>query len=350
MNFASKNAGRVLIALAATTGMIFSIGCGSGSNLGVLNSSGFSKSSLTGTYVFSSSGQDGNGAPIAVAGSLVSDGNGNITGGTIDVVDAAVSPALSQAVTGSYSVTSDGRGKANVSNGTIGTFTFDFVLTSGSHGLVTEFDGNGTGSGTLDIQAAVPTLTQLAGPYAFSVAGIDASGNSLGSVGAFTLLSNGNITGVEDFNDAGSPTLAQSLSGTATAPSGTAPGSITLNSGLTFDFFPIDLTHLKLIETDVTLAFLSGDAFTQAGASIPSGPMAFTLSGGVSAPIATGGTMNSDGNGNFTAGLEDSNVNGAVSSSTFTGAAAAGGSVGGRVLVNLAGFVPATQLVIYPSS
>jgi hypothetical protein len=136
--------------------------------------------------------------------------------------------------------------------------------------------------------------------------------------------------------------------------SGTAPGSITLTTSafgpLTFDFYPIDATHLKLVETDFLTAILAGDAFSQTGASIPTGTMVFTTSGGITSPIATGGFMTSDGAGNFTGGVEDVNNNGAVTQGAFTGAAAAGGSVGGRVLVNLTGFVPATQWVVYPSS
>jgi hypothetical protein len=62
--------------------------------------------------------------------------------------------------------------------------------------------------------------------------------------------------------------------------------------------------------------------------------------------------MTSDGTGNFTGGLEDVNDDGNLSPAQllFTGTAAAGGSIGGRVIVNLSGFDPAIQYVIYPSS
>jgi len=352
----SKYARRVLMALTAAAAILFAAACGSGNGFTKPNPAGFSTSSLSGTYVFSSVGADGNGAFIAIAGALVADGSGNIPRGTMDVVDAAVTPTspVAQPITGSYSVSSDGRGQARVSS-SAGHFTFDFVLTSSSHGLITEFDGNATGSGTIDLQTAVPTLSQLAGPYAFSLAGIDGNSNSFATAGAFTLNSSGATTaGVEDFNDAGVPIPNAPLTGTATAGSGTGPGAITLTShfgALTFDFYPIDATHLKLIETDYTVAILTGDVFTQTGASIPTGPMVFTMGGGVSAPVASGGLMTSDGAGNFTGGLEDVNNNGTVVAQVpFTGTAAAGGSVGGRVIVNLSGFVPATQWVIYPSS
>ncbi len=81
--------------------------------------------------------------------------------------------------------------------------------------------------------------------------------------------------------------------GVATLGSGTGPGTIALSSStfpITFDYYPIDSTHIKLIETDYTYGFIGGDAFTQTGASsIPTTAMAFTVSGGISTPIAAGG-------------------------------------------------------------
>jgi len=121
---------------------------------------------------------------------------------------------------------------------------------------------------------------------------------------------------------------------------------------LTFDFYPIDATHLKFIETDFT-NILAGDVFSQTGASIPAGSMVFTMAGGTQAsgPIGVGGIMTSDGTGNFTGGLEDINDNGTVVAQVpFTGTAVGAASVGGRVQVTLNGFAPATQWTIYPSS
>jgi hypothetical protein len=354
-----KYARRVLMALAVVTGTFLTVGCGSGNGFTKPNPVGFSNSNLSGTYVFSSSGEDGNGAFIAVAGALVANGSGGITGGTMDVVDAGVTPPspVAQPITGgSYSVSSDGRGQVNLSS-SVGSFSFDFVLTSSTHGLVTEFDGNATGSGTIDLQTAVPSLSQLAGSYAFSLGGIDSNSNPFATTGSFTLNSSGAVTaGVEDFNEAGVPfTNVPLTGGPATVGSGSGPGTITLTANfgpLIFDFYPIDAAHWKFIETDFTTAILAGDVFSQTGVSIPTGPMVFTMAGGVTAPIAVGGLMTSDGTGNFTAGLEDVNNNGAISGAQvpFTGTAAAGGSIGGRVIVNLSGFVPATQWVIYPSS
>jgi hypothetical protein len=345
----SKCAGRLLMALAAISGIFLTAGCGSGSGIVPTNPVGFSNSSLNGTYVFSSSGIDSDGDSIAIAGALVANGSGGITGGTMDIVDPGVGIATGQTIGAgsSYRITGDGRGQAALNSaGT--TFVLDFVLISTSHGLVTEFDSIGGGSGTIDLQTALTGQSQLAGPYAFTLGGYDGGGASLAEVGAFTLNSSGAVTaGVADFNDDGSPINNLPLTGTATVGSGTAPGVATFSSQ-TFDFYPIDATHLKFIETD-DIDFLSGDVFNQTSSSIPTGPMVFTMSGGISVPIADGGLMTYSGT-TFT-GYEDFNSNGNVGSEpTFTGASAAVGPVGGRVIVSLSSFVPATQWVVYPSS
>jgi hypothetical protein len=352
--------GFVLFLALSTLSLL--VGCGSSNNASATAppSGSYSASSLNGTYVFSTTGSDVNNAFLALAGTFVANGSGTITGGTMDIVGAEVTLAspVAQSVTGSYSVSVDGRGQAKlISAGN--NFTLDFVLTSSSHGLVTEYDGNGTGSGTLDLQSSVTSLSQLEGSYAFSLSGIDTSGNIEASAGSFTLDGSGNITaGVQDVNDDAIPYLALPIN--AITPvvqgSGTGPYSVALNTTtfgtLTFDVYPISTTHFKMIETD-QLPELVGDAYSQTGATIPTGQVVFTVAGYDSAgPVAAGGVFTSDGTGNFTAGLEDLNNGGTVASAqiSFSGTPTAAAGVGGRVVVTLTGFVPATQMVIYPSA
>jgi hypothetical protein len=340
----------------ALSALALLVGCGSSSPTPVAPPSGaFSASDLKGTYVFSSTGLDASGGSLAIAGTVVANGTGGITGGTIDIVgpDVTQTTPVAQAITsGSYSVSPDGRGQIR-----LGLVTMAFVLTSSSHGLITEFDGNGSGSGTIDLQGAV-TLAQLAGSYAFSFGGFDSSEFPAASVGSFALDSTGDVTGgIQDFNDDSIPVLAQQiLPGTATLGTGTGPGSITLTTAtfgtLTFDYYPIDATHLKFIETDYS-EFLAGDGFSQTGATIPTGPMVFTVAGlDSSGSVAAGGLLTSvDGLGNFTGGLEDVNNGGDVLPQlSFSGTPAAAAGTGGRVVVNLSGFTPAIQYVIYPSN
>lgn len=331
-------------------------------------SGGFSNSNLSGTYVFSASGYDFNGDPYAMVGTLIANGKGGITGGTVDINDAgfpgnssgAIAPVANAAISGSssYSVTVDGRGTATLGTSTpFNTIKLAFVLTSSSQGLITEFDDTGSGSGTLDLQTAGVTQSSLAGSYALSFSGVDQGGNgTLATVGAFTIDANGNITtGVEDFNDNGTiPYVGQSLGGhVILGPSSTAGTLLTTqNFSMTFDVYAIDATHLKFIELD-TFPILAGDAYSQSSASIPAQTMAFTLSGLIGTnPAATGGFMVTDGAGNITsASSEDINDAGTVGSVTFSGTYAAGGT--GRFTLNLptgSGFVGGTEYAAYPSS
>ncbi|HEY6763655.1 MAG TPA: hypothetical protein VI386_02700 [Candidatus Sulfotelmatobacter sp.] len=348
-------------------------GCGSSSNKATPPpSGGFSASNLSGTYVFSSTGLDVNGAPTSVAGSFSANGSGTITGGTIDINDVAfTSPVVGQGISGgTYTVTADGRGQAKLTVLTpFGrSLVLDFVLTSNSHGLIAQFDGNATGSGSLDLQSTV-TQAQLAGSYAFSFSGVDASGNlPFGTVGSFTLDSSGTITaGVQDFNDTGFAYPQLTLSGQLVAQATGAPFTATLTAvdsssaspfgTLTFDVYAVDATHLKFVETDNfqnTMPVMSGDAFTQQGASVTATATTyvFAMGGGVNAPLALGGVMPIDGAGTITGGSVDINNNFTVTSAplSFSGSYAAGGTIGGRTLFNLSGFSVAAQLVGYPTA
>jgi hypothetical protein len=354
----------IALSLALST-LALLAGCGSGSGSPPAQAppgGSFSNSNLNGTYVFSISGvEQTEGAPVEIVGTIVANGSGKITGGTIDMVDPAttngVATNLSVSGNGTYSVGVDGRGNATINTTTANLYglpmTFDFVLQNSSHGLITEFDGNASGSGTLDLQS---TAT-LSGAYAFSFSGIDDNDSPVATVGAFTVGNDGSITGVEDFNDADLAYPNEALSGSVTlGPSSTPATTFSTPSFplLTFDVYAIDSTHLKFIETD-GLEFLSGDAFSQTSTVVSTGPSAFTLAGvfdgGAS---AAGGFIVTDGNGNITdASTEDVNDNGNPSEGPvlFSGTYSNAGSLTtGRTVATLAGFFGGTQYAAYPST
>jgi hypothetical protein len=352
-----RNAFALLLALCAIT---FLVACG-GSSPKVVPppSGGFSDSNLSGTYVFSSSGVDTTGAFLAMVGTLAANGSGTVSSGTVDITGLNVS-AAAQSLSGSYKITADGRGQIkfgvtvtvenSAGTGTTTksvTFVLDCVLTSNSHGLVTEFDGNGTGSGTIDLQSAV-SQAQLAGSYAFGVSGVGDSSTPapFAAAGTLTLDSTGAVTaGEEDINNAGAYVGAPSSitpGATSIVTVGATPGAASLAVAgvdtFTFDVFPIDSTHLKLIETDGIL-LTSGDVYTQ-GTSIPTGQLVFTMAGEnitAGTPLDSGGWLTNN-SGTISAGLEDFNDGGNVNTAT-----AVGGSIapvtGGRSVFTLTGFV-----------
>ncbi|HET9407981.1 MAG TPA: hypothetical protein VFO39_12150 [Candidatus Sulfotelmatobacter sp.] len=322
----------------------------------------FSAANLKGTYTFSVTGSDNAGFPSAIVGMVQFNGAGgsnSVTGGTVDISDSFNGIFATGVVVtgGSYTLTPDGRGQATL-NTRAGTIGLDFVLLDSSHAFVTEFDNSGTGSGTMDLQTA-PTQTQLAGSYAFSLFGFDTSGNVLLTVGTFALDSTGTITagtGVQDFND-NQTFSTHPLSGSIQVGNAGAPGTATLTTtsafgALTFDVFPVDSTHLKIIENVNGAVMLSGDVLTQQGAAIPNiaTTYAFTMAGGINAPIAVGGVFSIDGSGGVNSGFLDINSNGNVSTPpAFSGSYVASG-IGGRTLFNLNSFQVATQFVAYPTT
>ncbi|MGH9494943.1 MAG: hypothetical protein ACRD3B_08105, partial [Candidatus Sulfotelmatobacter sp.] len=322
---------------------------------------GFSNTNLNGTYVFSTSGSDVNGAFIVIAGTFTAS-SGSITGGALDANDPLNGILTAEPITGgNYHVGVDGRPSSNLGLLTLqtaaGNFTFDYVLTSSSHGLITLFDGaNGTGSGTMDLQSSVAQSDINGKSYTFSLNGIGSLNSStgvqtiFGATGTFALDSNGGIgattAGVEDVNNnglaicgangcaitSGSVTLGATLPGLAV---------FTTNAGtFTFDVYPVDSTHLKLIEIDAA-PIIAGDAYT-ASTAIPSGNNVFTVAGFdsvVQGPFTAAGILNTDGAGNVTtSSVEDINdVGTAIEVGNISGTYSA--ISGGRSVITLNAFI-----------
>ncbi|HVI07154.1 MAG TPA: hypothetical protein VND65_02550 [Candidatus Binatia bacterium] len=372
-----RNAIALFVCLGSIT---FLAACGSSGN-GVTQgqappSGQFSDSNLNGTYVFSVSGLDANGFSYAITGTLNANSNGGITGGVIDMNDAefapnSVSPLIASGInsTSSYSVGKDGRGKAtlNLSSNPLGSLcgtnniSFDFVLQDSFHGQVTESDCNATGSGTLDVQTAGVTP---AGSYAFSMSGGVSSSSGVvpfATVGNLTLSGSTITAGLEDFNVNGVP-YTNTNSGYAVSGSVVAGGSASSISSITtgssfgnagtlsIDVYPIDSTHLKLIEVD-GYGTLSGDAYAET-TTFPSGTLVFTLAGTVSGePFAAGGIMVTSGGTIGSGSTEDFNELGTTSTIgtpvPFTGSYS---GANGRFPVSLSSFEGGTDYVAYPSS
>jgi hypothetical protein len=338
-------------------------GCGGGVQTTTGNPSGFTNSNLKGTYSFAISGNNGGGF-FAVAGSLTADGNGNITSGTEDINSPGTGVLLTNvALTGSYSVRSDGRTVATLTTSGLNpnvTFGLDLVLLTSSKALMMRFDQNGTASGTLDLQnSSAFSLASLAGAFAFNVNGVDAGGNSESSVGLINTDNAGNITGGSlDDNDSLTINLNLALAASAlTAPGGVnGRGTATVSSPLgnrLFAYYVVDANHLKVIEIDGSGPFLAGDAFRQSSTAV-SGSLAFTLAGATTAGhgvFVAGGVLNTDGAGNILNSSVEDFDNGGITLSPAGGSGVTGtySVTGGRGTLQLNG--PITlNLVFYPST
>lgn len=383
---------RVFLPTLAVVGFAFLVACGGGTNNNVPPpSGGFSDTNFSGTYTFSIAGSDAAQSsvgilgpssalgPYSMAGSITACGcsKGQITGGTVDIIDSTGIIAAAVPINPSasaYKVNPNGIGTMTLNMGSqIPPLNLTFVLSDAAHGLISEYDQNAAGSGTIDLQPTTVTLPD--GSYAFSLSGGTATTNSstgatstttIGLVGGFTLASGTITAGTVDLNNNGSPSTAMALSGSVSTGTGTSPGSAMLtftstggSTTLHLDVYAIDATHLKLVEHD-TQAVLAGDVFSQPSASIPSATLAFTMAGFDSGgnPLVLGGTVASDGAGTLSSGSEDVNDNGTIdnnstSPSSFTGAytLSPSGNTNGRFQVAMSStFAGGTNFAAYPSS
>jgi hypothetical protein len=195
---------------------------------------------LSGRYAFVYRGYPNaasGGTPTVEAGSLVFDGNGNVSGIEDDNNGTTVHTQV--AVTGSYTVLeADGRGVMTLSAGLV--TTLQIVVLSTSDGTVaqtaflTDFGGTVAGSGKMELQQnpGALTLAQLTGGYAVSLRGGTNSGKTVASaVGRFDLDGTGTIKPTAE--------IGRLLTDAASCPGTPTPNAYT-NSGGTYG--PIDLT------------------------------------------------------------------------------------------------------------
>jgi hypothetical protein len=362
-----------IVMLVALSTLLFLAACG-GNGASVATpvappSGAFSDSNLNGAYVFSISGTDAGGVPYAMVGTFTANGSGGVTGGTMDINDGTTSLVAGASIksNSTYSVGRDGRGHTvigtNITTSTPGqpfpNLTFDFVLSDSSHGLITEFDTFGSGSGTLDQQAANTTPT---GAYAFSLSGANSTGSPWAAAGNFNVSAGTISSGLEDVNQDGLVNdNAEAVTGKLALGPSTSPSTTlittTFPSGMLFDAVAIDATHLKFIEMDSN-ATLSGDVYAQTSPALPTGTMAFTFAGlsgtgSSGVPFASGGFMTNSASGAVT-GTEDYNDGGTLSSATAPGSFTAtftSAGAGRYTLGSFTTFVPAgPTYVAYPSS
>jgi hypothetical protein len=344
--------------IATAIALVTIAGCGGGSSVSFPPpQGGFTNANLNGPFAFSYTGSDAGGF-LAVAGSFVADGSGHITSGTQDINSGAV-VITNAAVTGTYVVRADGRGTITLTSPTPNSnSTLDFVIVAGGHALVTRFDNRATGSGTIDQQTTSAfSNAALAGPFAFSLSGIDTGGVPLTVGGVFTSDASGTLTsGLDDSNNNGLVVTNDPMTGSIPVAS-TGRGIATLNTvrgTLTFAYYVVDANHLKIVETN-TIPALGGEAFRQTGpftnASV-SGPFAFTVAGADllnGNPFAAGGVLTSDGAGNVTSGTEDFNDGGSITTAVpFTGTYSMAPNGRGTLTLNTAAGI--FSFAIYPSS
>jgi len=341
--------------LSPPTGGTVTIGAASGGNSGTSTATVlYSSASLTtntlgtGQYAVAFTGIDLTaGFPFDVAGSIVTNSSagsttGTITGGEMDLNAPVFSPngtAVQIPVSGgSFQVGAlDGRTTILLtlaSNSVAQSFTLQATLATNQHALLIDFDAADTGSGTLDAQNVTTLTTKLNGRFAYQYFGSDTFGNPVSVAGTFVANGSNSI----QINNPNSPVNTQdltyvplnsntltvvtndiSLTGSYTTPDSFGRGAIFMSSTplstLSFAYYVIDQTHLKLVEIDPSQTYvLFGEAYsTPTATTLLNGGVALTFGGAANnAPYAGGAVFAINGATVNSGGALDINNSGGV--------------------------------------
>jgi large repetitive protein len=298
----------------ASTSASYTISIGVGSN---------SNSLISGEYSFLFNGFDSNGQ-VALVGSLVADGNGNITGGGIDSnrvpAPGGAGVVTGQSLTGSYSLGTDGRGTMEIiaTNSLNVTLTTDYNLVLDSSGNIRFFENNSSASDNDTLHTHGAGIMKPAnsasfsagafnGNYAFVFRGFDLAGSPTVLGGVLHADGIGAITpGTGDYNEAGTFSPALGLSGAFSFDSGTRgaanltfdlPGKSPYTLNYLFRFVtPEDIFFVASDVTDATHPRLSGEMILQSPTT------AFDSSALAGPGVATGTGLNGS-NSSVLAGL-----------------------------------------------
>ena len=342
---------------------------------------------LLGQFVILVSARNSVNGPYTFGGVITGDGNGSITSGNLDLVDATgnASPAQQVAVISpsTYSIGANGTGQIHLTintaglnggfgvNGT-GAITLSVAFATPQHALLSETDSFGSGTGTLDQQnsadlAAFLSGTGLNGTYSLKLSGVEASNPYPGFfvAGAVTMQSSSTSFGetayIADQSDNGAitsvPAASLSYFSQATAyPTGELALS-SVNFGLpirlNLDLWLIDANHFVVTDwRDEFVAspqLLVGGYLTfQPSSATISGAYAFTAVGATTdgQPQAAGGILMCG-----SAGILDVASLGGVGVSEGTISATCAAPANGRGLITVSGGSTAgiSQFAAYPT-
>jgi hypothetical protein len=217
---------------------------------------------LTGNYAFGFTGLSGSSA-TAAAGSFVSDGQGNITGGLADR-NGPAGPQTTLPFTGTYNVGADGLGIMMLQFADGSSATYAVAATAEGNARFIEFDdaaGTGThGSGEIEKQdTSAFSISKLEGDYVFELNGTDAAGSRLAMVGGLAASASGSISQATfSANDAGravsldpaSGNFGVSATGRGNATLAIAPLGTFNSATLNFSFYVVSANEWFAIETD----------------------------------------------------------------------------------------------------
>lgn len=280
---------------------------------------------LQGHYVFLLSGYDGDGIWMA-AGSLVADGQGGITSGTLDQT-VTLGGTHDDHVTGYYSVGDDNRGNLAFSGQFYGAFSLSIALNSfengisgrvraAQHGYNTSLGTSVTGWLVRQDPNYVPSLN---GNYVFLAGGQGTNGDyRLAMAGRFT-TSGGQINGSADYFD-GATAIQPSFADAYTLDA-SGRGSTTI-AGQPFIFYIASDTEVLLMQKSPSSGW-SGSQPLASGFALrqSSGPFTAAALNGPSVMSLTGSSLGRivfDGHGGFAGTFDQPDLVNAARTGTYS--------------------------------
>ncbi|HEY0704002.1 MAG TPA: hypothetical protein VGD60_14635 [Candidatus Acidoferrales bacterium] len=228
---------------------------------------------LQGSYALLLHGFSVSGSPVTLAGSVVADGQGNITNAELDIDSGGGITAVPAPQSGTYNVdtsfNASGRGTITITSfefpGGTTSPSFNFALSAdGKSGTIVEFDGTGFKmSGTLDLQDPnALTSTVPTGVYVFGLVSDAPVGARTVEAGQMNIAGAGTVTGIVDQAQAGaaSPQFTDQAisSGTATAADSLGRGTLTIGlpgSSTEYAYYVVSAAKINIVQIDAGLTF-----------------------------------------------------------------------------------------------
>jgi hypothetical protein len=321
---ASGIALRFILASSGATGQVIRFD-GNGSAAGsfeLQDSTAFNNANLTGNHIFQLSGIDSSSKPMGEIGLFTSDGTGNITSGTEDVSDFGVT-SFNAALTGSYAISSNGRGTLALSNPSGSSNFIVYVISANKINLIqVDPAPSFVLSGVAEKQASqVFSNGTLTGGYAYLLNRAPAA-----NLGVFDVIGRAILDGKGNVSGGTQEEVGSSVQNTITGGTYNVGGDgrgvmqATSNNGARgYIFYAVNPSRLYMLDEFSTWAG-TGAAdlqFLTLNNSILSGTYALT-----GASIGQNDTevsiwLTADGAGNFT-GIADVVAGGAPSSIIMT--------------------------------
>lgn len=278
--------------------------------------SAFLNSAIVGGYAFRFDGVSGT-AAMSAAGRFTANGAGTMTAGVEDINDGGF-VSSNVAFTGTYNVTSSGRGTATVTNPD-GTLSFSFYVVSARKLVFVSLDFVPAFLGIVE-QQTLPSFSNasLAGDYAFASSGYSAS-SIVYAAGRFTADGIGAISnGLLDENDTGAASENVPFTGTYLISSnGRGQLAVATEADVSdFAFYMVSPDRGFFVQTDSTVV-VSGQVLGQQGGPFTAASLAGSYGFGLTGLTGGGdidmsGQFTADGAGNL-AGTNDINDFGLLS-------------------------------------